>query len=120
MIPYLFISILATIIDFGTFVLVLNILNWHYLLANAISITFGILTKFSLNKIITFKNRKDNHWKTQFRRFITVSGTGFLLSNFVLYVSIEFILLDDLLAKIIAIGMVFVYTFILHNFYSFK
>lgn len=85
-----------------------------------ISIIFGILTKFSLNRTFTFKDRNDKPWEHQFRRFLLVSGSGFILSNIILALSIELGNIPEEFSKIIAIGFVFVYTFILHNFYSFK
>ncbi|MHA2027929.1 MAG: GtrA family protein [Candidatus Kariarchaeaceae archaeon] len=120
LIPYLIISVIATAIDLGSYLYLLNILSWHYILANIISIILGILTKFSLNKAITFKDRNEKTWQQQFRRFITVSGSGFILSNFVLAFLVEVIEISEEISKIIAIGVVFFYTFVLHNFYSFK
>ncbi|OLS23381.1 MAG: hypothetical protein HeimC2_26920 [Candidatus Heimdallarchaeota archaeon LC_2] len=120
LIPYLAISVIATLIDFSTYIILLNVFSWYYIYANMISIVFGILSKFSLNRVITFKDRNDKSWKHQLRRFLLVSGSGFILSNVVLVLSIELINIPEEISKIIAIGVVFAYTFILHNFYSFK
>lgn len=120
LILYLLISVLATAVDLGLFLLLLNVFDWHYLFANIFSITFGILTKFSLNKLITFKDRIGKTWQQQFQRFIIVSGSGFVLSNLVLAVLIEIFRIDELISKIFGMGVVFAYTFVLHNFYSFK
>jgi hypothetical protein len=38
----------------------------------------------------------------------------------ILYVAVEFIKLPEIYAKIFEIGFVFIYTFILHNAYSFN
>ncbi|MFV2016662.1 MAG: GtrA family protein [Candidatus Heimdallarchaeota archaeon] len=120
MIPYLLISVLATAVDLGSFLLLLNILDWHYLIANMLSIVFGILTKFSLNRFITFKDRIKRKWQQQFQRFLIVSGSGFVLSNLVLVVLIEILEISEPASKVVTIGIVFIYTFILHNLYSFN
>ena len=119
-IPYLAVSVIATLIDFSTYIILLNIFSWFYIYANMVSIALGIVSKFSLNRIITFKDRNEKPWQHQFRRFLLVSGSGFLISNLVLALSIELINIPEDISKILAIGVVFVYTFILHNFYSFK
>ena len=117
---YLAVSVIASLIDFSTYIILLNLFSWYYIYANMASITLGISSKFSLNRIITFKDRNDKLWQHQFRRFLLVSGSGLILSNFVLALSIELINIPEDISKILAIGVVFVYTFILHNFYSFK
>lgn len=117
---YLLISIFATVIDFSSFVIFLNIFGLHYLASNVISRILGIFTKFSLNKKLTFKDRTENSWKTQFRRFLLVSGSGFVVSLTVLFLAVEFLELPKIYAKVFEIGIVFIYTFILHNKYSFN
>ena len=119
-IPYLAVSVIATLIDFSAYIILLNVFSWYYIYANMVSIVFGILSKFSLNRLITFKDRNDKPWQHQFRRFLMVSGSGFILSNIVLALSIEIINIPEDISKVLAIGVVFSYTFVLHNFYSFK
>ena len=119
-VPYLSISAFATAVDLGSFLLLLNVLNWHYLFANMLSTSLGIFTKFSLNKIITFKDRYDRSWQSQFQRFLMVSGSGFILSIIALGILIEIFNISKQISKVMAIGIVFIYTFFLHNLYSFN
>ena len=117
---YLSISILATFVDFSIFILFINIIGLHYLISNLFSRILGILTKFSLNKFYTFKDRNENSSKNQFKRFLIVSGSGFIVSLVFLFIAVELIGLPKLYAKLFEIGIVFTYTFILHNKYSFN
>ncbi|MCH8907519.1 MAG: GtrA family protein [Candidatus Heimdallarchaeota archaeon] len=118
--PYLIISTIATIIDFSAYLVFLNFFLVHFLIANIISLSLGISTKFSLNKLITFKERKLINWKQQFGRFLLVSGSGFILSNLILYTLVESQKMNKEISKLIAIGILFFYTFVMHNFYSFE
>lgn len=119
-VPYLIISVIATAIDLSLFAILLTYFSVHFLIANTLALSSGISTKFSLNKLFTFKERKLMTWQHQFRRFLVVSGGGFILSTLILYSLVDLQNLDATFAKVVATGFVFVYTFVLHNLYSFE
>ena len=59
-------------------------------------------------------------WEKQLARFFLVSISGLVLTNLLMFVGVEIVVLHYLIAKIIAVGAVFLWTFIFHNIFSFK
>ena len=84
LILYGIIGSFSSSIDFAIFTLLVQIVGFHYLVANSISILVGITTSFFLNRNYNFKV-KDNV-KGRFLIFLSVGLCGLMLSNFSLYV----------------------------------
>ncbi|MHA1864451.1 MAG: GtrA family protein [Candidatus Thorarchaeota archaeon] len=116
---YMAISVLATLIDVGLLILLVELVGVYYLLAITISYSCSVITKFILNKKTIF-TEAEGYWMSQFARFWVVSLTGLAITNVIMYFGVDILLLTYLLSKIGAIGVVFIWTLILHSFFSFK
>lgn len=89
-IVYVFLAGIATIVDFAVLFLLTSIFNIWYLLSATISYFCGMLTNFTLNKIINFKN-KSKFIVRQFLLFAIVALIGLGLNNLILYLMVEHI-----------------------------
>lgn len=116
---YLAISVLATLIDLGLLILLVELVGAYYLLAATISYSCSVLTKFTLNKKAIF-TEAEGFWMSQLARFWVVSITGLVITNVILYIGVDILLFPYILTKLGAIGVVFIWTFLLHSFFSFK
>lgn len=116
---YLLISLLVTSLDLALLFLLLECFELHYLLGASISYSSAVITKFALNKISIFKS-VEGIWFEQLARFWIVSLSGLALTNLGMYVGVDIIGLSYFFSKLGCIGLVFIWTFILHNVFSFK
>lgn len=118
LILYGIIGTCASSLDFVLFSLLVEYAGLSYLTANCISILAGITTSFTLNRSYNFKV-KDKSLQ-RFSIFLTVGLTGLLLSNLLLYLLIERARMDALWSKLLSIGAVVFFQFLMNKFVTFK
>ncbi len=118
LILYGIIGSFSSSIDFAIFTLLVQIVGFHYLVANSISILVGITTSFFLNRNYNFKV-KDNV-KGRFLIFLFVGLCGLMLSNFSLYVFVSTFDMNKLLSKLLSIVLVVFFQFLINKYVTFK
>ncbi len=118
LILYGIIGSFSSSIDFAIFTLLVQIVGFHYLVANSISILVGITTSFFLNRNYNFKV-KDNV-KGRFLIFLSVGLCGLMLSNFSLYVFVSTFDMNKLLSKLLSIVLVVFFQFLINKYVTFK
>ncbi|MFO7837722.1 MAG: GtrA family protein [Candidatus Thorarchaeota archaeon] len=116
---YLIVSISVTLLDIFMLSFLVEIVQLYYIYSVTISYIIALLSKFWLNKRWVFRT-SPGEWMTQLGRFTFVSVTGLFLTNVVMLIGVEYLLMHYLVVKVAAIGIVFIWTYILHNLYSFK
>ena len=116
---YLIVSIFITVVDIIALGLIVEIIGIYYIYSVTISYSIAFVSKFILNREWVFKN-SPGVWIAQLRRFAIVSVSGLLLTNGVMWVGVDYLLIHYLIVKIAAVGIVFIFTYVFHNLYSFK
>jgi len=112
---------LGTIIDFSIYVLLTRFfLFWqeNFLWANLLSISISATLNFILNKKWTFKDHSKKIF-SQYIKFWVIVLTGLLIYQIIFYFSSEKLLIYDILSKIIAAVIVWIYRFILNKYWTF-
>ncbi len=115
---YGLIGALSATLDFGVFTLLVRLFGIHYIIANCISIFTGIATSFTLNRNFNFKVK--DHTSRRFIIFLTVGICGLMVSNTILYVSIDLIKMNSLVSKLLSIIVVAFLQFIANKHITFK
>ncbi len=113
---YIIIGASGVTIDFIFF----NILIYfkvHYILANCISVSSGIINNFFLNRRFTFK--KNDKSVQRFISFFLVGLFGLLLSSLILFTNQNYIHMDVVVAKIISIVLIAFIQFTLNKIITF-
>ena len=105
-------------LDFVIYTFLVQIAGLQYLIANCISVLGGITTSFILNRNYNFKV-KDNT-KRRFTIFLTVGLCGLMLSNLILYVSIDELDMNKLVSKLLSIVLVVFFQFLINKYLTFK
>lgn len=105
-------------LDFLVYTLLVEFIGFPYIFANCISVIVGITTSFILNRNYNFKVK--DHAKRRFSVFLTVGLCGLLLSNVILYVCIEKLLLNSIISKLLSIILVVFFQFIANKYITFK
>lgn len=118
LILYGIIGCLSSGLDFCVYTFLVRIVGMNYLLANCISVVVGITTSFTLNRKYNFKVT-DRTFR-RFAIFFTVGICGMLLSNLILYVCIDKLMMDNIVSKLLSIVLVVFVQFLINKFVTFK
>ena len=118
LILYGIIGCLSSGLDFCVYTFLVRIVGMNYLLANSISVVVGITTSFTLNRKYNFKVT-DRTFR-RFAIFFTVGICGMLLSNLILYVCIDKLMMDNIVSKLLSIVLVVFVQFLINKFVTFK
>jgi len=119
---YILFGVLTTVVNIAVFFLFDTVLNFSYIIANAISIIVAILFAFFTNKKYVFK-AKSQSWKLAFKEFYlfvglrSVSGLFDMLSMWML---VDFMNLETNLSKILTQFIIVVLNYIFSKLYIFR
>ena len=106
------VGVVATIIDYGLMVLLVEVFGVQYLISNAISFTVSVLVNYLLSVEFVFNDTKNlAKWK-KVLIFIMLSLIGLGVNQFVMWGLVEYLYINYLIAKICATGLVMVYNFV--------
>ena len=115
---YCLIGCSGCLIDFLLFVLFTKYLNVHYMLANILSVSFGIINNFFLNYYLNFKTR--DNMTLRMLSFYGVGIIGLLCSNGLLFLLVQTIGFSHITSKLATILIVTLIQFGLNKTISFK
>lgn len=108
---------MGSIIDLGTLAFLTRALAVPAEAAFLFSALLGATFVFVVNKHFTFKHR-GTPWLPQLLKHYTVYGPA-IVANFLLS-NLLFLVVPDMLAKIVAIGVIAVWNYLLSHHYVFK
>lgn len=109
----------ATLVDLTLLYSLTEFLRVWYFFSAAFSYSIGMITNYSLNKYLNFRNMS-KRIIPQFALFATIALIGLGFNQVILYFLVEFAKLWYMLAKIIAIFMVVIWSFYGHSRLTFK
>ena len=118
LIKYCIIGCSGALLDFITYTILIKAFGMNYLLANALSVTVGITNNFFLNAYLNFKVT-DNMFK-RFISFYLVGMLGLVISEILLYLLVDIMSMNSIIAKIITIFVITIVQFILNKTITFK
>jgi putative flippase GtrA len=108
-VKFSFVGGINTIIDAGIFFLLIKFMFLNYLIANVIAFFVAVTNSFFLNRSFTFKIKEKK--KFDYHKFFVVSLVGLLISEVVLFVSVNEFSLNPMFGKFIAIVFTVVWNF---------
>lgn len=115
---YCIIGITSVAIDIFIFNFCYSVLSLNYLLSNLISVHFGILNSFILNRNFNFKVK--NKLSLRLMIFYLVGFLGIGVSSFILYISIHILNLKVGHSKIASIIIVSFFQYYINSRVTFK
>ena len=116
---YVFFAGIASVVDVSILFVLTEYAGFHYLISSALSYLAGMITNYSLNKFLTFKNY-DKRIARQFSLFVMVALVGLALNQLFLYIMVEHFGMWYILAKLISICLVGFWSFFGHKKITFK
>lgn len=115
---YLFVGALATVVEWGAFYLLRHPIYMHYMLATTIAFIISTFANWIIGKWLLFRE-KQNLLKELAKIYVT-SIAGLLMNLLIMWVAIDLIGIQDMLAKIIATGIVFFWNFLVRKLLIYK
>lgn len=115
---YCMIGCTGATLDFLVYAALTSLVGLHYQLANFIGVTFGIVNNFIWNYYFNFKVH--NHFFLRLASFYGVGMVGCALSAGCLWLFIEQLALNTLIAKLGTIFFVTILQFCLNKFITFR
>lgn len=116
---YLFISVIATVVDVAILFLLTDVVKIYYLISGTISFFFGTIVAYIGQKYFTFKD-KDKRIAKQFGLFAFISIIGLLINLGVLKLCVDVLGLHYMIGKVIAIGIGFFWNYTANRKITFK
>ena len=119
---YVFFAGIATLVDFGVLYLLTDIYKVWYFVSAIFSYLCGMITNFTLNKILNFENKSKKIFY-QFGLFAFVALIGLGLNQLILFILVEKFKLWYIIGKLISVFIVMFWSFIGHKkitFHFFK
>jgi putative flippase GtrA len=117
---YLLASGVALIIDFCTYIGLIRFAQINYLIAATAGFFGGLVVVYFLSVKFVFFARNVANKATEFTIFSLIGIAGLLLNNGILYFSVNKLLLSYEASKIVSVGIVFSFNFILRKIILFK
>lgn len=108
----------GVIIDFSITYLFKEICKWNKYLSNSIGFLVAASSNYIINRIWTFGS-KDTDIIAQYSKFIGIAIIGLIINNAVLYLLHVRFKMNFYVAKLLAIGVVTLWNFIMNYLFTF-
>ena len=109
----------AFIFDFALIYILIEYVEIHYLIAVPIAFIVGTMINYGINHLWVFKGTQQNV-KTGYVLFLIVAIVGVLLTMGFMYMMIEWWNVQTLWARVIAAGLVYIWSFSANFIFTFK
>ena len=114
---------LAFIVDFGVFALSLYYFEIHYLISNLIGLMAGNVVNYllSIGWVFSSEKRKmEKHRLLEITVFVLISLFGMGLNEFLMYLFVGILVIQEMVSKIVAAIIVLLYNFFAKKYILFK
>lgn len=114
---------LAFIVDFGVFALSLYYFEIHYLVSNLIGLMAGNVVNYllSIGWVFSSEKRKmKKHRLLEITVFVLISLLGMGLNEFLMYLFVGVLAIQEMVSKIVAAIIVLLYNFFARKYILFK
>ena len=115
---YLVVGAGATIAEWAVFYLLEEKLHIFYMTATGIAFVLSTFVNWALGRIIMFHANQEI-WKELAKIYLT-SIAGFLMNLLIMWIAIQKLNSDEMIAKMIATGIVFFWNFIIRKLMIYK
>jgi len=111
---------IGAVVDMSLLVFLKEFIGLPLLLANAISFTAAVLNNFLWNSLWTYRHQPNKNPRRQVVQFAIVSTLGLALNTGILHLLANILGLWYILAKAIAIGVVWFWNFVMNRLWTFR
>lgn len=116
---YLIVGALATVVEWAAFYAFDLIFGIHYTFSTALAFVLSTFANWAFGKLILFRKKSQNVASEIFKIYL-ISVLGLLMNIAIMFVAVEKIGIHDMISKIIATGIVFVWNFLIRKLWIYK
>lgn len=122
LILYVFFGALTTLVNWGMYWLLNDVVHIHYLWATAIAYISSVLFAYVTNRIWVFESkvRGVKGILTEMGKFFLSRGATFLLDLLCMYIGVDLLRVNDKLMKLLSNVIVIVVNFVLSKVFIFR
>lgn len=117
---YALVGASGLVIDLSVLIALVELAHWPVLVANICAFTLAVTNNYVLNRYWTYRDRRDERTLLNGATwFLSAAVIGLLMSEAVLYGG-ELLSVPYQLAKLFAVGVVFVWNFLFNSLVTFR
>ena len=116
---YLIVGGLATLVEWGAFFVLNSLLSVHYAPSTALAFVLSTAANWLFGRLILFRASKQNT-AAELAKIYAVSVIGLLMNLAIMFVLVEKIGISEMISKILATGIVFMWNFLIRKFIIYK
>ncbi|MBI9012896.1 MAG: GtrA family protein [Clostridiales bacterium] len=120
LIRYVFAGGIAFVLDFLVLMVLYKVFDVYYLTATALGLIVGLFTTYLLSIKWVFNNRAVSNRTSELSLFLLIGSIGFLINEYVIWVSVEALFLSVPVSKVVATAIVFFWNFTARKVILFK
>jgi len=113
-------SSIALIFDITIMFGLIKLFSLHYLYAAPIGFSVGCLVNYIASKHFIYEDQSKLSQKSKLIWFYLVGVAGLVINQFILYIGVELLSFDTLLTKVVSVGIVFWFNFIIRGIFVFN
>jgi putative flippase GtrA len=111
---------ISAVADSGTLWLLARIAKMYYLYAGVFGYMVGIIVSYSISVTWVFAHRNIKDRRLEFAIFAAIGIGAMALTELILYIGVDVMHLNLMVAKLLSIGLVFFYNFGVRKVTMFK
>ena len=119
-ISYLMVGGVATLVEWVFFWLFDGLLHIQYLVATVLAIVISTFSNWLFGRLWTFKDSEKGNILAEIGKVYLASVVGLLLNMLLMWIFVDGIHLPNMLAKIIATGLVFFYNYLVRILVTYR
>lgn len=117
---FIFAGSMGAITSLLIYAILLKVLGVWYLYASIIAFILASFAGFCFQKYITFKDVSKGNIKKQIFYYFIFAGFNLILNIIILSFFVEFLKIDSLIAKILTLGIIAVWSYFIYQKYIYK
>ena len=117
---YLIVGGLATIVEWAGFWLFCNVLVIQYLAATALAFAISTFANWLFGRLLVFRKANGQSLAKEIGSVYLASVVGLLLNLVIMFVLVQLLSVDEMLAKMAATALVFAYNYLIRKFLIYK
>lgn len=117
---YLIVGGLATLVEWGAFYIFDSVFSIHYMIATALAFVLSTFANWIFGRLILFKNKTNQSAVSELMKIYSVSIIGLFMNLLIMFIAVEKIGLNEMISKILATGIVFIWNFLIRKLVIYK
>ncbi len=120
-IGFCFVGVTNFIVNYLVYVFCLKIIGFNVYVSAIFSFIVSVLNAYLLNNQLVFNREKEHHWiRNLLRTYISYGFTGLILTEVLLYIEVDVLKINPLLAPVINLVITTPINFWLNKYWAFE